>query len=146
VVHVHFESELELGAHAIHAGDEDGIEILGLIHRKQPAVTADLAEHTLGESFVREILDALFGAVGLVDVDARIGVGDRFGRFIRHWFRLLVTRNSGLAYFVLLRALGGECCQFRRPLVSAEQQKINSLRATDFSTHGLEEMPPLVRS
>ena len=89
VVHVHFKGELQLGAHAIHAGNQNRIEILGLVHRKQPAVAADLAEHTLGESFVREILDALLGAVSLVDVDASIGVGNRFGRLFRHSFRLL---------------------------------------------------------
>ena len=76
VVHIHLERKLELGADAVHAGNENGIEILGLIHRKQPAVTADLAEHTLGESFVREILDALLGLVRLVDVYAGVGIGD----------------------------------------------------------------------
>src|SRR5205814_4542199 len=31
-----------------------------------------------------EILDALLGAIGLVDVDARVGVGDGFGRSLGH--------------------------------------------------------------
>src|SRR5207253_5035650 len=63
---------------------QDGIEILRLVHGKQATKAPDFAEHTLGKSFMRQILDALLGAVGLVDVDASIGVSDGFGRILGH--------------------------------------------------------------
>ena len=47
-----------------------------LVDRKQPAEAADLAEHAAVESLVRQILDALLGAIGALDVDAGIGVGN----------------------------------------------------------------------
>ena len=46
---------------------------------EQAAEAANLAQHSLGEGFMGEILDALLGAVGAIDVYARIGVGDTGG-------------------------------------------------------------------
>ena len=71
---------------AVHAGDQHRIEVLRLVDREQPAEAADLAQHALGEGLVGEILDALLGAVGLVDIYARIGVSDGFGRVLGHCF------------------------------------------------------------
>src|SRR5439155_27349882 len=74
VMDFHFKSDLKFGAHAIHAGDQHGVQVL-LIHRKQAAETSNLAQHTFGESFMGEILDALLGLVGAIDVHASIGIG-----------------------------------------------------------------------
>src|SRR5215475_15822795 len=79
VMDVHLECELEFGADAVNAGNEDGIKVFGFIYGEEAAETADLAEDASGEGFVGKVLDALLGAVGLVYVDARVGVGDGFG-------------------------------------------------------------------
>ncbi len=75
VVHAHFKGELELGAHAIDAADQHGIGEFLLVHLEEPAKAADLAEDTLVEGAVRQVLDALLGAIRLFDVDACVGVG-----------------------------------------------------------------------
>ena len=71
---LHFESNFELGAHAVYTRDQYRIEIL-LVHGKQAAEAANLAEHTLGEGFVGKILDALFGLAGAINVHASVGIG-----------------------------------------------------------------------
>ena len=81
---LHFECQLQLGAHAVNARNQDGIHIFRFVHSKQPAEAANFAEHAFGEGFMREVLDALLGTIGLVDVDARVGVGDGFGRILGH--------------------------------------------------------------
>src|SRR5579883_3257024 len=75
MVDLHFEGDLELGADAIDAGDQDRIGV-GLGDGEQPAKAADLAEHALGKGLMSEILDALLGTVGAVNVHAGIGVSD----------------------------------------------------------------------
>ena len=51
---------------------------------EEPAKAADLAEHAALKVWCARILDALLGAVGLLDVDACVGVGEasRLGRLI----------------------------------------------------------------
>ena len=77
VVQVHLEGELQLGADAVHAGDQHGVEVFLLVDGKQPAKAADLAQHAAVKGLLREILDALLGAIGALDVHTGIGVGDR---------------------------------------------------------------------
>ena len=84
VMDVHLEGQLELRADAVHARNQHRIEILRLVHRKQPAEAANFAEHALGERLMRQILDALLGPVSLIYVDARVCVSDRFGRMLGH--------------------------------------------------------------
>ena len=84
VMNVHLEGQFELRANAVHARNQHWIEILCLVHRKQAAEAANLAEHALGERLMRQILDALLGPVSLIYVDARVCVSDRFGRMLGH--------------------------------------------------------------
>src|SRR5215472_12620569 len=79
MMQAHFEGELELGANAIHARNQHRIAIFLLVDRKQPPEAANLAKHPAIEGFVRQVLDALFGAIGAVNVNTGIGVGDRAG-------------------------------------------------------------------
>ena len=76
VVHAHFKGELELGAHAIDAADQHRVGEFFLVHLEEPAKAADLAQDALVEGAVRQVLDALLGAVCLLDVHACIGVGE----------------------------------------------------------------------
>ncbi len=76
VVDVHLEGDLQLGAHAVHARDQNRVHPLRLVHGEQAAEAADFAQYAAGESLVGEILDPLLGAVGAVNVHAGIGVGD----------------------------------------------------------------------
>ena len=76
-VQVHLKRNLQLRPNAVHTRDQNRIGVLGLVDGEQPAKAANLAQHTLGESLVRQILDPLLGAVGAVNVHAGIGVGNR---------------------------------------------------------------------
>src|ERR1017187_620005 len=76
VVDIHFEGDFQFSAYAIHTRNQHRIYIF-LIDREQPAEATDLAQHSLGEGFVGQILDALLGAVAAIDADTGIGVGDR---------------------------------------------------------------------
>ena len=73
----HVEGDLQLRSHAIHARDQHRVHVLGLVDREEAAKAANLAEHAAGKGLVRQILDALLGAVGAVDIHAGVGVGDR---------------------------------------------------------------------
>ena len=79
VVHVHLKRQLQFRAHAIDARNQDGIDILGLINRKQTAKSPNLAEDALRESLMGKVLNALLGAIGFVDVYACVGIGNGFG-------------------------------------------------------------------
>ena len=76
VVDAEFEGDLELGADAVGAGDEDGLLVLAGIELEEAAEAADFAKHVAGEGALGEVLDALLGAVAAGDVDSGIGVGD----------------------------------------------------------------------
>ncbi len=76
VVDVHLEGDFQLGAHAVHARDQDGVHPLRLVHGKQAAEAADFAQDAAGKRLVGEILDPLFGSVGAVNIHTSIGVGD----------------------------------------------------------------------
>ena len=76
VMDVHLKGDLQLGAHAVHAGDQHRVDILQLVHGEQAAEAADFAQDAAGKSLVGEIFNALLGAVGTVDVDARVGVSN----------------------------------------------------------------------
>ena len=79
VVQAHLEGDLELGAHAVHAARPAPGRDTFLVQREQAAEAADIAEDVVVEGLVREILDALLGAVGALDVHAGVGVGDAGG-------------------------------------------------------------------
>ena len=72
----HREGNLELRSYAIHAGDKHRVQVLGLVHREEAAKPANFAEHAAGKGFVRQILNALLGAVGAVYIHTGVGVGD----------------------------------------------------------------------
>ena len=77
VMHLHLECDFQLGANPVHAGDQNRIEILGLVNREQAPEPADLAEYPPSEGFVSKILDPLLGAVGAVDIDPGVGIRNR---------------------------------------------------------------------
>ena len=76
LVQFHLKGDLQFGAYAIYARNQHGIAIFLFINGEEPAEAANLAQHSLGEGLVRQILDALLGAVGLRDVHTGIGVGN----------------------------------------------------------------------
>jgi hypothetical protein len=77
VVHLHLERNFEFRSHSVHARYQNRIDIL-LIDSKQPSEAANLTQHSLGKSFVREILDALLRSIAAINADTSVGVGDRF--------------------------------------------------------------------
>jgi len=85
VMHAHVKGELELGADTIDAANQHGIGEFFLIHLEKPAKAANFAEDTLVKGSVRQVLDALLGAISLLYVYACVGVGqallfDLFGQ------------------------------------------------------------------
>src|SRR5215472_6497720 len=76
VVYPHHESDFELGADAVDARNQDGFAELLLVDGEHAAEPADLADHALGERPVRQILDALLGAVSAVNIHPAVGVCD----------------------------------------------------------------------
>src|ERR1700735_3821703 len=75
----HFESNPELSSHAIDARHQDGVHVLGLIDREEPAKPSNFTKHAASKSLVCQILDALLGAVGAVNLHACVSVGDGCG-------------------------------------------------------------------
>ena len=68
------EGDLELGADAIHAGDEHRLAVFRDVQREQAAEAADLAEH-LGPMRGREQLrQSGFDLVAQININARAGV------------------------------------------------------------------------
>ena len=108
----HREGNLELRSYTIYAGDKYRVHVLGLVDREEAAEPADFAEHAAGKGLVRQILDALLGTVGAVDIHAGVGIGSGCasgcGILGHRYFFLSVSvwGNSGfLANQQLLRPL-----------------------------------------
>ncbi len=78
VVLLHPEGELQLGSHAVRAGDHHGIPEL-LRHLDQGAETPEVSQHLGAHRAPGEGLDALDQLVARVDVDARVAVGEGVG-------------------------------------------------------------------
>jgi len=64
LVEAEFEGDLELGADAVSRTDEDGVFPALQVESKEAAEAADAAQHITIEGFLREVLDAILGAVG----------------------------------------------------------------------------------
>ena len=77
VVQAHLEGDLELGAHAVHAGDQHRIVILLLVELEESAEAANFAQDTLRLKVrcARYLMRCLARSA-LVDVHAGVGVGD----------------------------------------------------------------------
>ena len=84
VVQVHRERDLEFGPHTVGARDQNGILIL-VAEREQSTKTADVTQDTTVKSFLRKVLDPLFGAVGPADIHACGGVGNGTARLFGGW-------------------------------------------------------------
>src|SRR5205807_6222297 len=78
-VQLHFKGHLQFGSDSVDAGDQHGVRVLGFVDGKEGAEAANFAEHSASEGLVRQVLNALLGAVGPADVNPGIGVGDRGG-------------------------------------------------------------------
>src|SRR6266853_59919 len=75
----HLEGNLKLGSDTVDARYQHWIDVFGLVHGKKTAKASNFAEHAARKSFVGQVLDALLGAVGAVNIYASVGVGDRCG-------------------------------------------------------------------
>ncbi len=75
VVHIPLESQLQLGAHAVGAADQDGL-LVALGHFKQSAKAANAGHHAFAHGFLGQGLDALDQGVACVDVYASVFVGN----------------------------------------------------------------------
>jgi hypothetical protein len=76
VVDAELEGDLELGADAIAARNQDGVGKPGEIEGEEAAEASDLRQDVLVEGLAGQHLDALLGAIAFGDVDACVGVGD----------------------------------------------------------------------
>jgi hypothetical protein len=76
VVQVHLESDLQLRAHSVNTADKYGIKVLLFVNGKEAAEAAYVAEDAFIEGAVRQVLNALLGSVGALDVNAGVGVGN----------------------------------------------------------------------
>ena len=81
MVNAEFKGNLELGADAIGAGDQDRLLVFARVELEKAAKAADFAQDILVKRPLRKILDALFSAVAAGDVDPGVSIGD--GRFSR---------------------------------------------------------------
>ena len=102
VMQVHHERHFELGADAIHAGNQHGIAKLFLVDGKHAAEAADLAHYSRRERAMGEVFNALLGAVGAVNINAAIGIGDGSlfqMRKVRLYLCIAGTRGDGVLYF-----------------------------------------------
>ncbi len=85
VVPAEREGELELGAHAIGAGDQDRFAVT-LRQLDERAEAADAGEHFGAQRALRVRLDRLDQRVARIDVDAGLAVGERPpGGVAGHW-------------------------------------------------------------
>ena len=75
VVQVHHESEFQLGADAIHAGNQHRLAEFLFVDRKHAAEAANLTYHSLGEGAMGKIFDSLLSSVGAVDINTAVSVG-----------------------------------------------------------------------
>ena len=78
VVDLHLEGDLQFRSYPVDARNQDRVEV-GLGNGEQAPKSPDFAQHTLGEGFMGEVLDALLGPIGAVDVHASVGVGHTGG-------------------------------------------------------------------
>src|SRR6185312_7838345 len=76
VVQVHHESKFQFCADAIHAGDQHRLAKLLLVDGIHAAEAADLAHHSFGKGAMGQVLDALLGTVGAINVDAAVGISN----------------------------------------------------------------------
>ena len=78
VVAVHGEGELELGADAVGAGDEDGLAVFFDVEGEEAAEAADLAEDFRAVRGREELRQRGFDAIAEVNVHTRAGVSFLF--------------------------------------------------------------------
>jgi hypothetical protein len=84
VVDAHLDREQDLGAHAVGAGDEDGVavvapeELLVEVEAEQPREATGVVDDAGAVGAADVLLDAADGLVAGVDVHAGAGVGERF--------------------------------------------------------------------
>jgi hypothetical protein len=95
VVAVELEGDFELGSYAVCGADEDGAFELLQVKAEERAEASDASEDVPVEGFLREVLDAILGAVASGDVNAGVGVGDGLGAGFRHRRRLSAGRMAG---------------------------------------------------
>ena len=79
VVQAQLEGHLQLGSHAVGRADQDGLLPALHVQPEQRAEAADSAQHIAIKGLLRQVLDALLGAVAAAEVDAGVGVGHGFG-------------------------------------------------------------------
>ena len=80
VVAVHGEGELELGADAVGAGDEDGLAVFFDVEGEKAAEAADFAEDFGAMRGGEELRQRGFDAIAEVNVHTRAGISFLFHR------------------------------------------------------------------
>ena len=83
VVHLPFESQLELGADAVGAAHQHRL-FIALGHFEERAEAADARQYAFAHRLLRERFDALDQRVAGIDIDAGILVAERGGRRRSH--------------------------------------------------------------
>ena len=82
VVLVHLDGEVDLGAHAVGAGDEDGVfvvvfeELLVVVEPEEPGESPGVVDHALPVCPAEQRTDRANELVAFFDAHARIGVGE----------------------------------------------------------------------
>ena len=100
VVQAQLEGDLQLGAHAVGRADQDGVFPALQVEPEERAKAADAAQHIAVKGLLRQVLDAVLGAVATADVHAGIGVGYGFGfGFVGHGADFLrMESRSGVCW------------------------------------------------
>src|SRR6185312_15151774 len=106
VVQVHHERNFELGANAIHAGNQHRIAKLFSVDGEHAPEAADFAHHSRSERAMGQVFNALLGAVGAVNINAAIGIGDGSLFQIRGPFVIIFagTKSDEVSYFSTSKA------------------------------------------
>jgi hypothetical protein len=63
LVQAHFKGDLELGAHAVGRAHQDGVLPSLQVEAEKGAKATDAAQHIAVKGLLRQVLNALFGAV-----------------------------------------------------------------------------------
>src|SRR5579872_431656 len=79
VVQLHHEGHFELGADAIHTGNQHRITVLLLIDGEKAAEAANFTNHPAGEGAMGQVFDALLGAVRAVNINSTVSVSNGLG-------------------------------------------------------------------
>src|SRR5262249_40531714 len=127
--------------------NQNGITPFLAVHRKEGSKSANIAENAACERLMREILDSFFGSIRPIYVDARVRVGDGFGRVLRHqrsqvgkfcWARI---RRTAQTVAIVARCSGWLRTQSRTIFWCSVSQLLGDVRREEIHQHAKQREP-----